>query len=303
MKKRLGMIFLMMFLMALWAGCATMSAKPMEKAPAVERPAPAVTLPAMSTSTEPVEIKPEPAVMASSEPVPTQGVTVIGDTERSALVAGLIKDYLNVEIEVVIDANRGEYVMVTGPGGKQKIHFTPALVTKLVALRDNPQAGQGLMDICPTQARQIHAAIGKPSPVATKSYCPDGSCWPKGPLLGKYTTLSPYEGVRMVWNIKNSKYPKKAISVKIEFQNENLPGWTYGTDWGPTIVFRNFENEDDAKALLDANASRILDYLTKVLALKKGQSGKVGDSCYEITILENGTLLAEKNNSPAGITY
>lgn len=229
-------------------------------------------------------------------------VTVTGDPARVSLVAGLITDYLgNVHVTPVTNDN-GEYVVVQGPTGTEKIHFSPKLVAKLQSLRGKPRAGHGLWDICPTQARQLNAAIGKSDwerISAGKPYCSDGSCWPRNPT-GNYTTMVPYGDIRVVWNSSNPKYPANSTSFKVEYHEAGLPGWPYGTGWGPTIVFRNMSSVDP-NSVLAANGPRILNYLNRISAIKRGQSGREGDSCYEVTIVLDGTVI--KNESPPGTPY
>jgi hypothetical protein len=49
--------------------------------------------------------------------------------------------------------------------------------------------------------------------------------------------------------------------------------------------------------MIDANAGLILNYLERITALKRGQSGNEGDSCYEVVLLRDGTIY--KDESPA----
>lgn len=88
-------------------------------------------------------------------------VIVQGDKARSGLVSELVSSYFpGVMGKAVESSGLGEYVVVTGPGGTEKIHFSAKLVTKLKKLAANPKAGQGLMDICPTQAKKLKVAVG-----------------------------------------------------------------------------------------------------------------------------------------------
>ncbi len=88
-------------------------------------------------------------------------VVVQGDKVRSGLVAELISSYFpGATGKAVENSGLGEYVIVTGPGRTEKIHFSGKLVAKLKKLAANSKAGQGLMDICPTQAKQLKMAVG-----------------------------------------------------------------------------------------------------------------------------------------------
>lgn len=94
-------------------------------------------------------------------------VVVQGDKLRSELVANFVGSYFpGVTGKAVERAGLGEYVLVTGPGGTERIHFSGKLVAKLKKLAANPKAGQGLMDICPTQAKKLKVAVG-----TTLGYC------------------------------------------------------------------------------------------------------------------------------------
>jgi hypothetical protein len=229
-------------------------------------------------------------------------VTVKGDSVRVSLVSGLINDYFpGSQVSTIIEPD-GEYVTVTGSGGFERIHFTPKLVARLETLVANPRAGDGLMNICPTQARQLSRAVGPMRATAEpirqveqKSVCDQkGGCYGKV-LTGDYQTLQPFEGVRMVANSGNHKYPENSIAFKIEYHRAGLTGWTYGTDWGPTIVIRNPTMENPLQ-LVYANAGCIIDYLQRATALKTGQPGNEGDSCWEVVILRDGTIY--KDESP-----
>lgn len=230
-------------------------------------------------------------------------VTIKGDSVRVSLVSGLINDYFpGSQVSTIIEPD-GEYVTVTGSGGFERIHFTPPLVERLQKLVSNPRAGDGLMNICPTQARQLSKAVGpmRIAPeqpmraVERKSVCDQGGCYGKV-LSGDYQTLQPYEGVRLVANTSNPKYPENSVTFKIEYHRAGLTGWTYGTDWGPTIVIRNPTMENPLQ-LVYANAGCIMDYLQRATALKTGQPGNEGDSCWEVVILRDGTIY--KDESPA----
>lgn len=87
-------------------------------------------------------------------------VVIQGDKVRSELVANFISSYFpGATGKAVERSGLGEYVVVTGLGGTEKIHFSGKLVAKLKKLAANPKAGQGLTDICPTQARQLKKAV------------------------------------------------------------------------------------------------------------------------------------------------
>lgn len=87
-------------------------------------------------------------------------VIVQGDKVRSELLANLVSSYFpGATGKAVEKSGLGEYVVVTGLGGTEKIHFSGKLVAKLKKLAANPKAGQGLTDICPTQARQLKKAV------------------------------------------------------------------------------------------------------------------------------------------------
>lgn len=93
-------------------------------------------------------------------------VVVQGDKVRSGLVADFVSSYFpGVTGKAVENSSLGEYIVVTGQGGTEKIHFSGKLVAKLKRLAANPKAGQGLMDICPTQAKKLKMAVG------TIGYC------------------------------------------------------------------------------------------------------------------------------------
>jgi len=231
-------------------------------------------------------------------------VTVKGDAVRGPLVTGFVSNYFpDTKGNSVEDKSLGEYVIVIGPGGEEKIHFSPKLVAKLQKLAANPRAGEGLMDICPLQAGQLVRAVGPmkvamdPLIVTEKiSVCDKkGGCYGKI-LTGDYQTLRPHERVRLVSNTSNPKYPDNLISFKIEYHRAGLTGWPYGTGWGPTIVLRNITMENPLR-LVEYNAGLILPYLESITALKKGQPGSEGDSCWEVVILRDGTLY--KDESPA----
>ncbi|MFA5961084.1 MAG: hypothetical protein WC848_00155 [Parcubacteria group bacterium] len=246
-------------------------------------------------------------VETTGSEIRTRNVTVKGDSVRVSLVFRIINDYSpNSQVSTIIDPNQGEYVIVTGVGGSERVHFSPKLVVKLEKLSDNPRAGAGLMDmnICPTQARQLSTVIGPMRTthepmraVESKSICDQkGGCYNGKVLIGDYQTLVPYNGVRLVSNTGNHKYPENSVSFKVEGHIKNIDGWTYGKDWGPTIVLRNVTMENPIQ-LIDVNAGCILAYLEKITALKRGTPIiKDGDSCYEVVILRDGTIY--KNESP-----
>ncbi len=234
-------------------------------------------------------------------------VTVRGDTVRGPVVSALINSYFpGVKGVAVVDNSLGENVLVTGAGGSERIHFSGPLVAKLQKLTANPRAGEGLMSICPGQAKQLARAVG-PMPVAVakapiitweekSSHCDrSGGCYGKV-LTGKYRTLKPFQGVRLVSNVGNQNYPNNSISFKIEYHEAGLTGWPYGTGWGPTIVVRNATVENPFE-LLNMAAPCILPYLERIKALKKGQPGTEGDSCWEVVLLRDGSLY--KDESPA----
>lgn len=234
----------------------------------------------------------------------TRDVTVAGDSTRGPLVTGLVNAYFpDTKAIATEDKNLGEYVIVTGPSGTEKIHFSPKLVATLQKLAANPRASESLMSVCPGQAGSLQKAIGpmrathEPLVRMEKiSKCDEkGGCFGPGPV-GKYMTLQPYQGVRLVSNSNNPRYPANAVTFKIERNRANLPGWPYGNNWGPTIVLRNITMENPIH-LVDANAGLILSYLQRITALKQGQPGNEGDSCWEVVILRNGTIYAD--NSPA----
>lgn len=234
----------------------------------------------------------------------TRDVTVKGDTVRGPLVVGLVSAYFaDTKATYVPDNSLGEYVVVAGPGGAEKIHFSSKLVAKLQKLAVNPRASEGLMSVCPTQAGQLQRAIGPMratfEPLVKMeqvSRCQEGGCYNGKILTGSYQTLQPYQGVRMVSNSGNHKYPQNSISFKVEYHRAGLTGWTYGTSWGPTIVLRNVTMKNPIE-LVNVNSGLILDYLRRATALKQGQSGNEGDSCYEVVILRDGTVY--KDESPA----
>lgn len=240
----------------------------------------------------------------ATEKVIVRDVTVRGDEVRGPLVAGLINAYFPDTRGVVAENKTlGEYVEVVGPGGTEKIHFSPKLVARLQKLSANPRAGEGLMNICPSQAKSLVKAIGpmrvtlEPMIELEKASVCDkkGGCYGKV-LSGSYQTLQPYNGVRLVGNASNPKYPENSISFKVEYHRAGLTGWTYGTSWGPTIVLRNPSMENPIQ-LVDVNANLILPYLQRATALKRGQPGVEGDSCWEVVILRDGTIY--KDESPA----
>lgn len=244
------------------------------------------------------------AAMAQIQTVITRDATVKGDAVRGPLIAGLVNAYFpDTKAAYVSDTSLGEHVVVTGNGGSQSIHFSPKLVAKLQKVTANPRAAEGLMTICPTQAGQLQKAIGPMRAtlepiiqIEQNSICDKkGNCYGPAPT-GKYVTLRPYQNVRLVSNTGNHKYPANSVTFKIEYHRAGLPGWTYGTGWGPTIVLRNV-TVDNPIRLVDANAGLILDYLERITALKRGQPGNEGDSCWEVVILRDGTIY--KDESPA----
>lgn len=236
-------------------------------------------------------------------------VAVKGDAVRGPVVSGLVNSYFpGVKAVAVEDKTLREDVIVVGPGGSEKIHFSEPLVTKLQKLTANPRAGQGLMDICPSQAKQLAKAVG-PMPVAKapvitweeKSSTCDrkGGCYGKV-LTGSYQTLSPFRGVRVVANSNNPKYPKNSISFKVEFHGAGLTGWTYGSGWGPTIVLRNITMENPGE-LLNMATPCMIPYLEALTASKKGIVANEGDSCGEVVILRDGSIY--KDESPAEVPF
>jgi hypothetical protein len=129
------------------------------------------------------------------------------------------------------------------------------------------------------------------------SFCDQkGGCYQGKVLTGRYFTLDPYQNVRLVSNTGNQRYPDNSISFKIEYHKAGHIGWPYGNDWGPTIVIRNPTMERPIE-LASVNANRILPYLERITALKKGQSGNEGDSCFEVVLLRDGTIY--RDESPA----
>jgi hypothetical protein len=126
-----------------------------------------------------------------------------------------------------------------------------------------------------------------------------GGCHDKV-LTGRYFTLDPYRNVRLVSNVGNERYPENSITFKVEYHRAGHVGWPYGTGWGPTIVVRNATVKNPVE-LIDANAGGILAYLEGITALKKGQNGNEGDSCFEVVLLRDGTVY--KNESPAEVPF
>jgi hypothetical protein len=95
------------------------------------------------------------AVSAFAQEIITRDVTVEGDNVRGPLVTELVSSYFADTQATYVHRPLGEYVIVTGPGGSQKIQFSRELVARL---EKNPQAG--LMNICPRQAEQLKEAVG-----------------------------------------------------------------------------------------------------------------------------------------------
>lgn len=194
---------------------------------------------------------------------------------------------------------KGNHYWVVGPGGSRDIAFAPETIDRLDKVNTNPASGDSLISVCPNQAEALQEVMNAPAETSAANapaYCKD--CWPRNPT-GNYTTLAPYQGVRMVWNI-NPSYPACSISYKIEYQNSNLDGWNRGTGWGPTIIIRNANSAScDQSALLSATASHGLDYMSRAFALKQGKAGHKGDSCYEVTVLRNGMVIKNESSPQA----
>jgi hypothetical protein len=92
-------------------------------------------------------------------------VTVTGDQRRVRVVSELIDAYLNnVEITTRVDNSLGSYVLVQGPGGREKIQFSNTLINKLEAMAANPAGSASVKDVCPFQAKQLNKAIGPSKP-------------------------------------------------------------------------------------------------------------------------------------------
>ncbi len=124
-----------------------------------------------------------------------------------------------------------------------------------------------------------------------------GNCHKKR-LTGRYQTLRPYHGIRLVSNTGNQQYPENVVTFKVEYHKNGLTGWTYGTGWGPTIILRNVTGQDPI-SLLDAHQHRIKSYLQKVVALKRGRPGNEGDSCYQVVLLRDGTVYMDESPAEA----
>ena len=236
----------------------------------------------------------------------SRDVTVKGDSVRAPLVSNLVLSYFaSTKVVPIISDDLGEYVIVSGSGGEEKIHFTPKLIKKLEKLSADPRAGQGLMDICPSQARSLIKAVGQmvvdvkdPDELRAServSFCDQNGCFNGRVVIGSYQTLQPFEGIRLVSNTGNHRYPENSITFKVEYHQKGHPGWPYGTGWGPTIVLRNVTMENPME-LVQTNSCVILPYLEKTTNLKRGQPGNEGDSCYEVVILRDGTVY--KDESP-----
>lgn len=160
------------------------------------------------------------AVLASAA---ERTITVKGDATRSSLVAGLVNSYFTgTKATAEEDKTLNEYVLVIGSGGTtEKIHFSHKLVAKLQKLASNPRAGEGLLDICPTQARQLIKAVGpmkatakgvgKPFKVVTV----DANCPACKPEIGGKCYLTEY-GTIYDSAYCDAQKPRGSVASKIQ---------------------------------------------------------------------------------------
>lgn len=235
-------------------------------------------------------------------------VTLVGGPkEQQEMISWLAQQYWGLTDFQLIPSS-GKNTVVVGPKGTGETAFSPAMMEKLQGMKTNPLPGQGLHDICPLQAGELGKAFGslalnqksqKPLTAAESTpACKSKSSGCYGKVLtGRYQTLKPWSGIRVVSNTGNDLYPANTITFKIEYQNANLTGWTYGTGWGGTIVMRNLTM--NPYELLEAHGGKIVAYLNKATNLKHGQPGKPGDSCYQVAILRDGTLFMDESPSEA----
>lgn len=229
---------------------------------------------------------------------PARDVTVQGDSVRGPLVAGLISAYFGIKA-VPVESRLGEYVLVSGPGGEEKIHFSPKLVSRLQKLSGNPRAGEGLMNVCPTQARQIHKAVGGGPLVtfrddcgkkrAVLEGCRPGLCWVRNPT-GTYWIIGKLGGVSVDGNINNPRYSQTNVSAKMQVE---------GGRWIRKIVIRNQEMAADAVLGSPGLQREIFAHLDRVAPLVSGKSGREGDTCFERTwkVCEDGKYFILKDES------
>jgi len=215
--------------------------------------------------------------------VETEPVREKGGDNVSVLTETIGRYYPGISFKV--SHLEGNSYKVSGTGGSQTVVFSPETIRRLNKMNKNPASGDSLLSVCPSQAEGIRRAMTVPAvKTAKSSYCPSGDCWPRNPR-GEYTTLTPYKGVRVVYNAHNDKFPVCSASYKLEYHSASLPGWPYGTGWGPTIVIRNAGSCDPVTLIRDDG----VEYLRRVLVMKNGQPGREGESCFEKTILSNGS--------------
>lgn len=246
-----------------------------------------------------------------------RNVVVKGDEVRGPLVAGLIDSYFpDTKGVVVEDKTLGEYVEVTGPNGTEKIHFTPKLVDRLKKLSANPRSAEGLMNICPSQAKSLIKAIGpmkeekRTTTVTTSnktdkepnlelrkkvaaSKCANGKCWNPKPE-GEY----PKSNIKKIGNAffrvntGHSHFKKNnLVSAKAECHAGKFEDW---------VVMRNATVSSEN--LFTPEFRQVLaDYFAEIKPLKANHScDKEGKSCLEKTWEinpETGIFSVFKNDS------
>ena len=110
----------------------------------------------------------------------SSSVTIRGDRRRTAVLQGIIPSYWQgiPKIGIVHDNSLNNRVVVKGNGGTETIIFTEKTVSRLEKMATNPASGDSLTSICPSQARQLGRALGRPSLtyVPKKTACQDGAC-------------------------------------------------------------------------------------------------------------------------------
>jgi len=207
-------------------------------------------------------------------------VTVKGDAVRGPLVAGLVNSYFpDTRGNLIEDKTLGEYVIVEGsPGGSEKIHFSSKLVAKLQKLAINPRTGEGLMDICPTQAGQLVRAVGPMKAISEPLIsfkCDSVDCWPRNPT-GNYFSIGKLGNAIVFGNKNNSRFPANSVSAKIEKDSGVL---VY------KVAVRN--PTTNPKTLLVPGLCQEIEEHFLVTPLKANGEGADGDSCFEKTWIVN----------------
>ncbi len=105
-------------------------------------------------------------------------VYVQANQRRVSMLRDIIPSHWQETAEVVttIDSSLGNKTVVRGNGGTETIIFTEKTVARLEKMATNPASGDSLLAICPTQAKQLGRALGRPTLATYTASCPGGNC-------------------------------------------------------------------------------------------------------------------------------